>query len=60
MTRCTYCGVENENSFGPCLLCGHRLAGIALPDVTLRRIGLTVLVPLLVWICATRGLGLGI
>lgn len=58
MTRCPYCGVENEGAVGPCLLCGRRLSNTLFSDVTVRRMGLTVLVPLLIWICATRGLGL--
>jgi hypothetical protein len=59
MARCTYCGVENDSLAGPCILCGHRLSSSALiSDAAIRRVGLTVLVPLLVWLCATRGLHL--
>ncbi len=58
MSRCTYCGVENEHAVGPCLLCGRRLSSTLISDGALRRMGLALLVPLLVWICATRGLGL--
>lgn len=58
MTRCTYCGVENERGVGPCILCGHQLAGTLVSESTVRRAGLTILVPLLVWLLAHRGLGI--
>jgi hypothetical protein len=59
VARCTYCGVENDAAAGPCILCGRRLAsGALLTETALRRLGITVLVPLLIWLCATRGLGL--
>jgi hypothetical protein len=49
----------NEAAAGPCVLCGRRLAsGALVSELALRRFGITVLVPVLVWICATRGLGL--
>jgi hypothetical protein len=59
MARCAYCGVENEAAVGPCILCGRRLAsGPLLSEITLRRLALAILIPLLVWVLAKRGLGL--
>jgi hypothetical protein len=57
MTRCAYCGVQNELSVGPCIFCGRRIAE-PVSDVALRKVGITILVPLLIWICAHRGLGI--
>jgi hypothetical protein len=57
MTRCAYCGVQNELSVGPCIFCGRRIAE-PVSDLALRKVGITILVPLLIWLCAHRGLGI--
>ena len=57
MRQCPHCGLQSEGGL-TCQLCGHRpplLWGIN--DITVRRIGITLLVPVLVWIVMTKVLG---
>jgi hypothetical protein len=57
MRQCPHCGFQSEGGL-TCQLCGHRLPFMwGLNDLTVRRIGITLLVPVLVWILMTRVLG---
>ena len=58
MRRCSQCGYEHDGAGLSCPLCGQRLPIIwGVSDLALRRIGLAILVPVLVWIVMTRLLG---
>jgi|GEM_PF-2846687 hypothetical protein len=58
MRTCAQCGFQTDGGGLSCPLCGHRLPILwGISELTLRRIGITVLVPLLVWIVMTRLLG---
>jgi hypothetical protein len=57
MRQCPHCGFQSESGL-TCQLCGHRLPfRWGINDLTVRRIGITLLVPVLVWILMTRVLG---
>ncbi len=57
MRQCPNCGFQSEGGLS-CQLCGHRLPILwGINDLTVRRIGITLLVPVLIWILMTRVLG---
>jgi hypothetical protein len=60
---CKHCGVTADASEVTCPACGNVLpfkwSMIGLNDLALRKIGLTVLIPLLVWKAMTALLGSG-
>ncbi len=60
---CRHCGISVDASEVTCPACGNvlpfSLAMLGLNDLALRKIGLTVLVPVLVWKVMTALLGTG-
>jgi hypothetical protein len=63
LRTCKHCGVTADASEVTCPACGNVLpfhwSMMGLNDLALRKIGLTVLIPLLVWKVMTALLGKG-
>ena len=54
MRQCPSCGLTTDTSDLTCPVCGHRLPLNLLPSgLTLRKIGLALLIPFLVWVAMT-------
>ncbi len=57
MRQCPSCGLNTDTSDLLCPVCGHRLPLQLMSGTTARKVGLTVLIPALVWVVMTRLFG---
>jgi hypothetical protein len=58
MRQCPACGLMTDSSDLLCPVCGHRLPiRLGVSERTLRKLGLAILIPLLVYIAMTRLFG---
>lgn len=54
MRQCPSCGFTTDSSDLTCPVCGRRLPLKLLPsDLTLRKIGLALLIPVVIWLLMT-------
>jgi hypothetical protein len=55
MRQCSGCGFTTDSSDVSCPVCGRRLPlQLGISDLTFRKIGLTILIPVLIWIVMTK------
>jgi len=58
MRQCSGCGLNTDVGDLTCPVCGRRLPlGFGFTKLTMRKIGLAILIPVLVWIVMTKLLG---
>jgi hypothetical protein len=55
MKQCAGCGLTTDTSDLTCPVCGRRLPlSLGISQLTARKIGLGILIPVLVWIAMTK------
>lgn len=55
MRQCSGCGFTTDSRDLACPVCGRRLPlQLGISDLAFRKIGLTILIPVLVWIVMTK------
>jgi len=55
MRQCSGCSFTTDSRDLTCPVCGRRLPlQLGMSDLTVRKIGLTILIPVLVWIVMTK------
>jgi hypothetical protein len=55
MRQCSGCGLTTDSRELSCPVCGRRLPlSLGMSELTVRKIGLAVLIPVLVWIVMTK------
>jgi hypothetical protein len=53
MRQCSGCGFTTDSRDITCPVCGRRLP-LGISELTIRKIGLAILIPVLVWIAMTK------
>jgi hypothetical protein len=54
MRQCTGCGLSTDTRDLTCPVCGRRLPLSFMSELTFRKVGLAILIPVLVWIVMTK------